>query len=365
MMRPAMRPVTVAYDLVPEQITVGGIARYATELRRALTVREDVRLVPVGPRARRRRRSAHRWTQGLAREGWHHTIGLDRAARRARAEVVHCPGALAPECSTLPLVLTVHDVLPLSHPGLFPRTTVVHQRLVLARRARRAARIIVNTAHVGEEVVALLGAAPERVRVVPCGVAAPFRPAPPDPAWLRERFVIDRPYVLAVGTLEPRKNLLGAVRGLRAAGLGDEVALVVTGAQGWRNDLFEREVPRAGVPLVMTGRVTDEELVGLYSAARCLVFPSLYEGYGLPPLEAMACGCPVISSDRCGLPEVVGDAGLLVDPLDPQAIGAAILALIGDEARRAELRERALARAAQMSWESVAAQTVGVYREVL
>ncbi|HEV2752968.1 MAG TPA: glycosyltransferase family 1 protein [Solirubrobacteraceae bacterium] len=360
-----MRPVTVAYDLVPEQITGGGIARYAVELRRALTVRGDVRLVPVGPRARRRHRSAHRWTQGLRREGWYHTIGLDRAARAGGAEVVHCPGALAPERSRLPLVLTVHDVLPLVHPGLFPRTTVAHQRLLLARRARRAARVIVNTRHVREEVVALLGVEPERVRVVPCGVAAPFRPAPPDPAWLRERFGLDRPYVLAVGTLEPRKNLLGAVRGLRAAALGDEVAMVVAGAQGWRNEVFESQAPRAGVPLVMTGRVTDEELVRLYSGARCLIFPSLYEGYGLPPLEAMACGCPVISSDRCGLPEVVDDAGVLVDPLDPQAIGAAIRALAADEARRAQLRERALARPAQMTWERAGAQTVDVYRELV
>ena len=360
-----MRPVSVAYDLVPEQITVGGIARYAVELRRALTVREDVRLVPVGPRARRRDRSAHRWTQGLRREMWHHTIGLDRAARAARADVVHCPGALAPARSALPLVLTVHDVLPLVHPGLFPRTTVAHQRLVLARRARRAARVIVNTAHVRGQVKDVLGVAEERVRVVPCGVAARFRPAPPDPAWLRERFGLDRPYLLAVGNLEPRKNLLGAVRGLRAAGLGDEVALVVAGAQGWRNDVFEREAPRAGVPLVMTGRVSDEELVRLYSGARCLVFPSLCEGFGLPALEAMACGCPVISSDRCGLPEVVDDAALLVDPLDPQAIGSAIRALVGDEERRAELCERALVRAAGMSWERVGAQTVDVYREVV
>jgi len=357
-------PLTVAYDLVPERITAGGIRRYAVELRRALAAREDVRLVAVGPRARRRDRARLRVAQGLAREGWHHTVGLDRTARVAGADLVHCPGAFAPQRSRLPLVLTIHDVLPLAHPELFPRVTVLQERLVLARRARRAARVIVNTGHVRDEAVALLGLAPERVRVVPCGVDARFRPVAPDPGGLRARFGLDRPYVLAVGTLEPRKNLLGAVRGLRAAGLGDEVALVIAGAQGWKNETFEREAPRAGVPLVMTGRVSDDELVGLYAGARCLVFPSLYEGYGLPPLEAMACGCPVVSSDRSGLPEVVGDAGLLVDPLDPEAIGAAIRTLVTDEEYRETLRERALARAAKLSWDHVAARTVDVYREV-
>jgi alpha-1,3-rhamnosyl/mannosyltransferase len=357
-------PLTVAYDLVPELITAGGIRRYAAQLRRALAARDDVRLVAVGPRARRRDRAVLRIAQGLAREGWHHTVGLDRAARAAGADVVHCPGAFAPQRSTAPLVLTVHDVLPLVHPELFPRVTVAQQRLVLARRARRAARVIVNTQHVRDEAATLLGLEHERIRVVPCGVDGRFRPTAPDPGRARERWGIDRPYVLAVGTLEPRKNLLGAVHGLRAAGLGDEVALVVAGAQGWRNEAFEREAPRAGVPLVMTGWVSDEELVGLYSGARCLVFPSLYEGYGLPPLEAMACGCPVVSSDRCGLPEVVGDAGVLVDPLDPEAIGAAIRALVDDEARRTELGERALARAAGLTWEHVAQRTVAVYREV-
>jgi len=364
MIRRRMAP-TVAYDRVPGLITAGGIHRYAVELREALAARSDVRLVPVGPRARRRDRPRLRLAQGLAREGWHHTVGLDRAARAVGADLVHCPAAFAPERSTLPLVLTVHDVLPLAHPELFPRVGVLQQRLMLARRARHAERVIVNTEHVRDEAVALLGLEPARVRVIPCGVATRFRPVASDPRWLRERFGLDRPYVLAVGTLEPRKNLLGAVQGLRAAGLGDEIALVVAGAQGWRNETFEREAPRAGVPLVMTGRVSDEDLVGLYGGARCLVFPSLYEGYGLPPLEAMACGCPVISSERSGLPEVVGDAGMLVDPLDPEVIGAAIRLLATDEDERARLRERALARAAELSWEEVAAQTVSVYCEVI
>lgn len=357
--------LTVAYDLVPELITTGGIRRYAQQLHTSLAERDDLHLVAVGPRARRRDRTRLRIAQGLVREGWHHTVGLDRAARAAGADLVHCPGAFAPQRATRPLVLTVHDVLPLSHPHLFPPVTVAQQRLVLARRARRAARVIVNTEHVRGQAVELLGLERERVRVVPCGVDGRFRPTAPDTARLRARFGIDRPYVLAVGTLEPRKNLLAAVRGLAAAGLGDEVALVVAGAPGWRNEAFEREAPRAGVPLRMAGRVSDEELVALYSAARCLVFPSLYEGYGLPPLEAMACGCPVISSDRSGLPEVVGDAGLLVDPTDHEGIGAAIGALLSDDDRRRTLRERALARAAELSWAHVATRTVAVYREVV
>jgi len=357
-------PVTVAYDLVAESATAAGVQRYARELRLALATRDDTLVVGLGPRPRRRRGAIHRLTQGLVREGWWYPAGLAHAAERARADVLQCMAAFAPERGRTPVVLSVPDVLPLRHPELFPRVIVAHQRATLARRARRAARVITLTEHGRTEAIETLGLVPERVAVTLLGVEPRFRPDPPSAQWLAGRWGIDRPYVLCVGTLEPRKNLLGALQGMRAAGFGDDVVLVIAGGRGWRNEAFESEARKTDVPVIRAGRVSDEELVRLYGGARCLAFPSLWEGYGLPVLEAMACGCPVVSSHRSGLAEVVGDCGLLVDPLDPEAIGAALRVAVADDHRRAELRERGLARARGMTWQRTAAQTVAVHRAV-
>ena len=349
--------------MVPELMGGAGTGRYPSALRRALTMRDDIELVPLAPTRRRAHADAQRVAHGLLREGLYYPAALAAQARRADVDLVHCPSPLAAHALRRPLVMTVHDVLPLSHPELFPRVTVLHQRAFLRRAAGRAVRIITGAEQARAEIVDVLGADPARVSVTPYGVDRRFRPEPPGDAWLRSRFGIDRPYVLAVGTLEPRKNLVSALRAV--ATLGRDVALVIAGGQGWRNEDFERELPRAPMPVVLTGRVSDEELVSLYSAARCLVFPSLYEGYGLPPLEAMACGCPVVSTDRSTLPEVVGDAGLLVDPLDVEQIAEAIRSILDGDMIAAELRRRSLKRAGELTWERTAALTVDVYEEAL
>jgi alpha-1,3-rhamnosyl/mannosyltransferase len=195
-------------------------------------------------------------------------------------------------------------------------------------------------------------------------VSPRFRPTPADPGWLRRRFDVGGRYVLCVGNREPRKNLAAAVRAFAAAGAAD-CSLVVAGVRGWRNAEFERAVERTGAHVAIAGYVSDDDLVRLYSGAACLVFPSLYEGFGLPPLEAMACGTPVIASDRTSLPEVVGDAGVLVDPRDEDALAAAIAALLEDESRARELGERGRERAARFTWERAADATVAAYREAL
>jgi glycosyltransferase involved in cell wall biosynthesis len=351
--------------MAPELITGGGIRRYAVELRRALAARDDVSLISLGPEKRARESAAQRIAQGLTREGWHYTAGVARAARAAHADVVHCPGSAAPETAGgVPLVLTVHDVLPLSHPELFTPVMRAHQRLTLGRRARRADRVMTWTEASRDELVRLLGVDSGRVRVIGGGVGAEFAPGEPDRQALRERHGIDRPFVLCVGTLEPRKNLVGALRAMALAETGEDVQLVVAGGRGWRNEAFEAELARTSVPVVMTGRVEDAELAELYRAAELLVFPSLWEGYGLPVLEAMACGCPVIASNRSSIPEAAGGAGVLVDPEDPAVIAAMIRALLDDDALRDDLRARGLERAAGHSWADLAERTVGVYREV-
>jgi glycosyltransferase involved in cell wall biosynthesis len=346
-------------------ITSAGIGRYARELRRALSRREDVELVDLRPHRPRNRASAgHRIAQGLAREIAYYGWTLDRQARRGRADLVHVP-AYGPHRSRLPYVLTIHDVLPVVRPELFPFVIRTHFALAVRRSAMRAACVVTQTDHVREQLIDVFGLAPDRVASVPLGADERFSPGPAAPQRLRERFGIDRPYVVCVGTLEPRKNLVAALRAMERAQLAPEVMLVVAGGRGWRNAEFERALEKTEVPVAMTGRVSDEELVELYRGAACLLFPSLWEGYGLPPLEAMAAGCPVIATDRPTVPEVVGDAGLLVDPTDVDALAEALRSVVGDERRREEMRRSGLARAAELTWERTARETVGVYRRVL
>jgi len=195
--------------------------------------------------------------------------------------------------------------------------------------------------------------------VTPYGVDGRFRPAP----QVAERLGIDRPFVACLGTLEPRKNLVAAVRAF--AKLGDpHTALVVIGASGWDGGEVEAAARAAPGRVILTGYVSDAELVGLLGAARCFLYPSLLEGFGFPPLEAMACGTPVVASDRASLPEVVGDAALLVDPEDVDALAGAVRRALADDALAADLRERGLRRASLYSWAACAQATVSAYRDL-
>ncbi|HEX2233937.1 MAG TPA: glycosyltransferase family 1 protein, partial [Thermoleophilaceae bacterium] len=313
------------------------------------------------PSAGRIRRVA----QGLAREGLYYPLLLERRARRAGADLVHCTHAAPAVTRRLPLVVTVHDLLPLRFPRLFPRATVVHTRASL-RVVRSAHRILTNSEHTRAEVLELLGVPPERVTATPFGIEARFRPLQSDPDWLLRRFGLRAPYLLAVGTLEPRKNLEGVLRAFdllapRFPGL----SLAVVGGKGWRDGMLDSELRRPREDVVATGFVDDDELVRLYSAAACFVFPSLAEGFGFPPLEAMACGAPVVTSDRPALPEVVGDAALLTDPTHPEAIATAVERVLSSPQLVAELRARGRARAAGFTWRSCAERTAAAYAEVL
>jgi glycosyltransferase involved in cell wall biosynthesis len=239
----------------------------------------------------------------------------------------------------VPFVLTVHDVLPLRHPELFTYANRTHFRLLVAPAARRAATVITDTAHVRDQVVELLDVSPDRVAVVPCGISERFRPAEPDPAWLTSRFGVRGPYLLTVGAGDPRKNVAMARR------ISGDRQLVAVGPE-------------------TTGHVTDDELVALYSGADCFLFLSLDEGFGFPPLEAMACGCPVLASARGSLPEVLGDAALLVEP-DAGEAADGLGRILQDETLRADLRARGLERARTFSWEACARATAAVYEQAI
>jgi glycosyltransferase involved in cell wall biosynthesis len=358
--------MTVGFDITPSLVSPAGVGRYPRELLAALRRSPEVSVEVLAAARRAPRGRLSRVAQGLVREGLYYPFGLSRRARRSNVDLVHCPGPFTPRVRDRPLVMTVHDVLPLRHPELFTRTIVAHMRLVTSAFLRRADRILTGSRHTRNELVELLGLAGDRIDVTPYGVDERFRPVERDSDWLERRLGLRGRYVLCVGTLEPRKNLRAALRAFRL--VADEVAdcaLVVAGGRGWRNELFERELDRASERVVLTGYLEDEELVRLYSGADCFLFPSLSEGFGFPVLEAMACGAPVVSSDRTSLPEVVGDAGVLVDPEDVEGQAAAVMRLLSEPELAGDLRRRGLERSSRFSWDACAASTLESYRRAL
>jgi glycosyltransferase involved in cell wall biosynthesis len=292
--------------------------------------------------------------------------GLSRAARDCRADVVHST-YIVPVRVPCARVVTVHDVSFLRHPELFtPRDRAVLGAGVRFS-VRAAERVIVPSRHAKSEVCALLGVPDERIVVTPEGVDERFRPLEPavvDPVLAR--LGISRPYVLAVGNLQPRKNLrrlLKAWAALAATGDHGACSLVVAGGfHGRRDDVAALSAdPSSAGSVRFTGYVPDADLPALYGGAEVFVFPSLYEGFGLPVLEAMACGAAVACSETTSLPEVAGDAVAFFDPCDTGAIAATLGALLADARLRAGLRERGLRRAAHFTWAACARETVAAY----
>jgi glycosyltransferase involved in cell wall biosynthesis len=353
----------VGYELTGLELDAAGSARYIESLRRELERVEGIELVPLRHGGARRGGTTGRIVRGLGRELVYFPLRLPRLARRVELDLLHCPAPLAPVRSRVPTVVTVHDVLGLDHPEWFTRPLALHSRLVLGPALRNAACVLVSSAHTRERLLERVSVDPSRVRLVPLGVDPIFTPGDP-PDGLLSRLGIAGPFVLAVGTLQPRKNVetaLHAFERLVAAGADQRMAIV--GGRGWRDDALAELIRRspAAERIVMTGHVSDDDLVGLYRAADCFVYPSRYEGFGLPPLEAMACGTPVISSDRTSLPEVVGEAGLLVDPDDVDALERALAELLSSPERRAELAERGYRRVAEFSWRRTADLTTEAY----
>jgi glycosyltransferase involved in cell wall biosynthesis len=321
----------VGLDVSPLDQTRAGTARYIAQLEAA----PEVELVHLSLPGRSRMATLYRDAV------WYPRV-LPRLAVRRRLDVLHCPtfrGPLSPP--DVPLVVTVHDLAVLRHPETFNLWTRRYSRSFVPRVVQAARIVIAVSEFTKRELVELLGTAEGKIRVVPNGVAGVFSAyGPAEPG----------DYVLAVGTLEPRKNIEGLAAAARQAG----VELRVVGARGWGRVRLDGTGVRA------VGEVSDEELARLYRGARCVAYPSLYEGFGLPVVEAMACGTPVVTSAGGATEEVAGGAAVLVDPLDPSSIAAGIEEA---SARRDELVLLGLERARAFAWESSARQTVEVYRE--
>ncbi len=270
-----------------------------------------------------------------------------------------------------PMVMTLHDLTHVHYPETQPVDRLAAIRRYSERGVERARRILVDSHFIAEEVRRHYGVPTERIVVAPLGHAPRFHPREPTALAPRLAPLGLQPggYLLCVGTLEPRKNLQLALRAHERlpATLREQYPLVLAGMPGWRAEQLEKPLQRAlaGGQVRLLGYQDDLGLAELFAGARLLLFPSLYEGFGLPVLEAMASGTPVISSDHSALPEVVGQAGLLIDPQDEAACADAIERLIEDDQVWTSLREAGLMRARDFSWQRCARITAGVYREAV
>jgi glycosyltransferase involved in cell wall biosynthesis len=282
---------------------------------------------------------------------------------RADFDAAHWTGHDGPLFGSTPAIVTVHDVTPITHPELHPPTRVARSRFVLPRLARRAAAVITVSGDARAAIIDRLGVSPSRVHVVPLAASSAFAMAisgAGDP-------VVPNPRTfLFVGTIEPRKNVarvLDALALLRREPPG--VRLVIVGRPGWRVDLGT-EIARRGLAraVVWHRDLADDDLAGQMLSATALVVPSIAEGFGLPIVEAMAAGLPVITSRGGAQEETAGGAALLVDPLDSSAIADAMRRVATETDLRSALRARGLARAADFSWVRTAADTLAVYQTV-
>lgn len=286
------------------------------------------------------------------------------AVRRSRADLFFgCIGQLPLGGVGMPSVVTAHDLAIYRNPEWFPDGQWLSVQHVVPRSLRRADRVICVSRSTARDVQALLGVPRDRLCVVPLGVGPAFHPQPPEAiADIRRRLGLPERFCLFVSTIEPRKNLPVLLDAW--SHLDERPPLVVAGATGWRSQEIEAKLDQGGPGVHRLGAIARQDLPALYSAATCLCHPAWYEGFGLTPLEAMACGTPVVVSDRSSLPEVVGEAGILVDPADPDAWTAALERLLGDPELQQDLRARGLKRAAGFTWTRTAERTWEVFQTV-
>jgi glycosyltransferase involved in cell wall biosynthesis len=332
---------TVAIDArAAVRAEIGGVERVAREMTRRLPELNPGRYRVLRPPRRLAHRMGHAWEQAF----------LPLAARRAA--LLYCPANLAP-IATGRSVLVIHDVASLRHPEWYSRPYAAYQRRLLPLLARRARQVIAVSEFSRRELADVLDLDPREVAVVPNGVDPSLYGPDADPAPARAAHALDRRYALVVGTRIARKNM--AALGGAAARLGAlGIELVVAGSG--------RSYMRAGesAPGRALGYVDEALLPGLYAGAELLLMPSLYEGFGLPCLEAMACGTPVVAAASGALPETCGDAALLVDAQDLDGLADAAVTAVSDSTRRAGLVQAGLIRAGELTWDRAARATDAV-----
>ena len=305
---------------------------------------------------------------------WFEQIAFPRACRRLNAALAHVPYWAPPILPSVPTVVTIHDLIPLLLPEYRGGLLVRLYTSLVSIAARRASLAITDSAASRQDIIARLGLSAGRVRVVHLAADERYTPAPvPGDREVRARYRLPERYVLYLGGFDVRKNVAAVLRAYRLAGpaIGKDCPLVIAGRLPQEDTPFAPDPRRLARELEVdertvrfTGFVDEADKPALYRDAVAFIFPSRYEGFGLPPLEALACGVPVVGSNTSSLPEVVGNAGVLLPPDDAEGIAEALIRLATDDGFHAELSRQALAQAARFSWERAARETLAVYRDV-
>lgn len=296
-------------------------------------------------------------------------IRFDQGLKKIRPDIYHEPNFLAFK-SDLPTIITVHDLSWIKHPEVHPKSRVKAMNKYFDKGLSHAEMVITDSNYIREEVINTLNFPKEKIVAIPLGSDEIFKPRESNntQSILNHYSLHHGKYILAVGTIEPRKNLLTALRAFvrLPKKLRMEYPLVIVGMNGWLNADLDKELH----PLITTGEVrllgyvSRSDLATIYAGAISLIFPSIYEGFGLPPLEAMASGIPVIASNKSSIPEVIGDSGILVDPYDIDGFFSALELLINDSNTRNQLSMKALNRSKQFSWDLCGQATLAVYQQV-
>lgn len=350
-----------------------GIRRYTSELLRAIVALDDApEIVLLGGADVRAAPSGLEHVS----EPWHPPtnlgwmlVGFPEAARRARVDLIHAPAYTAPFFASVPVVLTIHDVSYARHPEWFPYRRDPLRRAFYRRSALSAALVLTVSTFSASEITAAYGIDPATIVVTPHGIDVNAFGAEGGSGPLPDG--VAAPYVLHVGDLHTRRNLGVALEAViaarRAGGALATLSLVLAGVDRGLTEALRAQAATAGVPDAVrpVGLVSDAVLKALYRRASALVYPSLYEGFGMPLFEAMAAGVPVVASSAASVPEVVGDAGLLIDPGDGAAWVDAVHRVLTDTGLAADLRARGLARARTFTWARTARATVQAYHRVL
>lgn len=384
--------VSVRYDIGPAVHQGAGLARYAERLAVHLAREQaadeadagvDLHLfynAHSGHSVPESLRGVPADAIGMGQYAWRLSVLAGQVAHRPYAPlarliaqqangpaVYHATEHLLPYLRT-PTVLTVHDLIFERYPEHHTRRNTWFLKVGMRLFARAADAIIAVSRHTRRDLVELYNVAPEKIHVIYEGIDAGFRPAgAAEVAAVAARYSPGRPYLLMVGTLEPRKNHVVALRALarlKAAGLPHR--LVIAGGRGWLFEPIRRLVDELGLAddVSFGGYAPAADLPALYTGAACVLLPSLYEGFGFPVLEAMACAAPVVCSNVSSLPEVAGDAALLIDPRNPAALADAVALVLTQPALAARLRELGPPQAARFRWRSCAAETATLYHAV-
>lgn len=372
--------MTIYFDVSAAVHRRAGLGRYAESLGQALLPLLGDRLAffynaEVGVEPLEGLAHAPACTVSLGYKPWRMLVWLGQLLRvpfnrlLPQAALYHATEHLLMPLRGVPAVLTVHDLIFRRYPAHHKPLNRWYLNLTMPLFCRRASHIIAVSEQTKRDVMEAYGVPAAKITVIYEAASSAFTQQSAEAIGaMRGRYGLPARYLLSVGTIEPRKNLgrvLAAFEQLRDEDLVD--ALVIVGKKGWLYDDFFARLDRspAKQAVIFPGWVADEDLPAVYAGASALAFPSEFEGFGLPVLEAMACGAPVVCANTSSLPEVAGDAALLVDPLDTDALTAALRRVLSEPGLASELRRRGAAQAARFSWERTAQGTLAVYEQVL